>query len=170
MRSGAASRPLTHLTWSHATGLSPRCGRLCGSAIHAARRLPGHRPHPDRRALPGRAAAGGPARLLPPAGRRTALLAHAYRLQLIGLATRVFTSWLDVSGDGAASPRTPPRASSHCPARNRCWSPTDCSPSTGSGRHDRTTADHLEQLSWPGLRSPATAPQWRRHGAGSISG
>ncbi len=40
--------------------------------------------------------------LLPPGGRRAGLLAHAYRPHLVGLATRVFTGWLDVSGDGAA--------------------------------------------------------------------
>ncbi len=40
--------------------------------------------------------------LLSPGGRRAGLLAHAYRPHLVGLATRVFTGWLDVSGDGAA--------------------------------------------------------------------
>ena len=30
------------------------------------------------------------------------MLAHAYRPQLIGLATRVFTGWLDVADDGTA--------------------------------------------------------------------
>jgi hypothetical protein len=40
--------------------------------------------------------------LLPPGGRRAGLLAHAYRPHLVGLATRVFTGWLDVPGDGAA--------------------------------------------------------------------
>lgn len=44
-------------------------------------------------------AAGG---LLPPGGRRAGLLAHAYRPQLIGLSTRIFTGWLEVSADGAA--------------------------------------------------------------------
>jgi hypothetical protein len=39
--------------------------------------------------------------LLPPGGRRAGLLAHAYRPQLIGLSTRVFTGWLEVSGDAA---------------------------------------------------------------------
>jgi hypothetical protein len=42
-----------------------------------------------------------PGGLLPPGGRRAGLLAHAYRPQLVGLSTRVFTGWLDVSGDGA---------------------------------------------------------------------
>jgi hypothetical protein len=41
------------------------------------------------------------ARLLPAGGRRAGLLAHAYRPQLVGLSTRVFTGWLEVSGDGA---------------------------------------------------------------------
>jgi hypothetical protein len=40
--------------------------------------------------------------LLPPGGRRAGLLAHAYRPQLIGLATRTFTGWLDVASDGTA--------------------------------------------------------------------
>jgi hypothetical protein len=41
-------------------------------------------------------------RLLPAGGRRAGLLAHAYRPQLVGLSTRVFTGWLDVSDDGSA--------------------------------------------------------------------
>jgi hypothetical protein len=41
-----------------------------------------------------------PGGLLPPGGRRAGLLAHSYRPQLAGLSTRVFTGWLDVSGDG----------------------------------------------------------------------
>lgn len=40
--------------------------------------------------------------LLPPGGHRAGLLAHAYRPHLVGLATRVFTGWLDVPDDGAA--------------------------------------------------------------------
>jgi hypothetical protein len=40
--------------------------------------------------------------LLPTGGRRAGLLAHAYRPQLIGLNTRVFTGWLEVSADGGA--------------------------------------------------------------------
>lgn len=40
--------------------------------------------------------------LLPPGGRRAGLLAHAYRPQLVGLATRTFTGWLEVDGDGTA--------------------------------------------------------------------
>jgi hypothetical protein len=39
--------------------------------------------------------------LLPPGGRRAGLLAHAYRPQLVGLSTRVFTGWLEAGGDGA---------------------------------------------------------------------
>ena len=39
--------------------------------------------------------------LLPPGGRRAGLLAHAYRPQLVGLGTRVFTGWLEVAGDDA---------------------------------------------------------------------
>jgi hypothetical protein len=39
---------------------------------------------------------------LPPGGRRAGLLAHAYRAQLVGLATRTFTGWLDVGADGTA--------------------------------------------------------------------
>jgi hypothetical protein len=40
--------------------------------------------------------------LLPPGGRRAGLLAHAYRPQLVGLATRTFTGWLEVADDGTA--------------------------------------------------------------------
>jgi hypothetical protein len=40
--------------------------------------------------------------LLPPGGRRAGLLAHAYRPQLVGLSTRIFTGWLEVPPDGAA--------------------------------------------------------------------
>ena len=40
--------------------------------------------------------------LLPPGGRRAGLLAHTYRPQLVGLATRVFTGWLEVADDGSA--------------------------------------------------------------------
>lgn len=40
-----------------------------------------------------------PGGLLPPGGRRAGLLAHSYRPQLIGLSTRTFTGWLEVSGD-----------------------------------------------------------------------
>jgi hypothetical protein len=39
--------------------------------------------------------------LLPPGGRRAGLLAHAYRPQLVGLSTRIFTGWLEVSRDAA---------------------------------------------------------------------
>jgi hypothetical protein len=40
--------------------------------------------------------------LLPPGGRRAGLLAHAYRPQLVGLRTRIFTGWLEVASDGTA--------------------------------------------------------------------
>jgi len=38
--------------------------------------------------------------VLPPGGRRAGLLAHAYRPQLVGLSTRIFTGWLEAGGDG----------------------------------------------------------------------
>jgi hypothetical protein len=41
-------------------------------------------------------------RLLPAGGRRAGLLGHAYRPQLIGLSTRVFTGWLEVAANGSA--------------------------------------------------------------------
>jgi hypothetical protein len=45
--------------------------------------------------------------LLPPGGRRAGLLAHAYRPQLVGLSTRIFTGWLEVGGDAVVySPHT----------------------------------------------------------------
>src|ERR1700722_9721247 len=43
-----------------------------------------------------------PGGLLPPGARRAGMVAHAYRPQLVGLSTRVFTGWLDVSSDGTA--------------------------------------------------------------------
>ena len=42
-------------------------------------------------------------RLLPPGGRRAGLLAHDYRPQLIGLAARQHTGWLQ---DGVYAPHT----------------------------------------------------------------
>jgi hypothetical protein len=42
-----------------------------------------------------------PAGLLPPGGRRAGLLAHSYRAHLVGLTSRVFTGWLEVSDNGA---------------------------------------------------------------------
>lgn len=39
--------------------------------------------------------------LLPPGGRHAGLLAHAYRPQLVGLSTWIFTGWLEVRGHGA---------------------------------------------------------------------
>jgi hypothetical protein len=41
--------------------------------------------------------------LLPPGGRRAGLLAHSYRPQLIGLATRYHTGWLEVTSEGTAT-------------------------------------------------------------------
>src|SRR5204863_4131620 len=43
-----------------------------------------------------------PGGLLPAGGRRAGVLAHAYRPQLVGLSTRVFTGWLEVADDGTA--------------------------------------------------------------------
>ena len=40
--------------------------------------------------------------LLPEGSRRAGLLAHAYRPQLIGLSTRIFTGWLEVAPGGGA--------------------------------------------------------------------
>jgi hypothetical protein len=39
--------------------------------------------------------------LVPPGGRRAGLLAHAYRPQLVGLSTRIFTGWLEAGPAGA---------------------------------------------------------------------
>jgi hypothetical protein len=56
--------------------------------------------------LAGHDAAGlrlvAPAGLLPPGGRRAGMLTHAYRPQLVGLSTRIFTGWLEVTNDGTA--------------------------------------------------------------------
>lgn len=60
--------------------------------------VPVHLAGHDRQGLRLVAASG----LLPPGGRRAGLLAHAYRPQLVGLSTRIFTGWLDVAGDGTA--------------------------------------------------------------------
>ena len=54
--------------------------------------LAGHGPEGLRLVVPGG--------LLPPGGRRAGLLAHAYRPQLVGLRTQVFTGWLEASDDG----------------------------------------------------------------------
>jgi hypothetical protein len=43
-----------------------------------------------------------PASLLPRGGRRAGLVAHSYHPQLVGLSTRMFTGWLEVSADGGA--------------------------------------------------------------------
>ena len=40
--------------------------------------------------------------LLPPGGRRAGVLGHAFRPQLVGLATRILTGWLEVADDGDA--------------------------------------------------------------------
>jgi hypothetical protein len=39
--------------------------------------------------------------LLPPGGRRAGFLAHSFRPQLVGLASRTFTGWLEVADDGS---------------------------------------------------------------------
>ncbi|HEU5448607.1 MAG TPA: hypothetical protein VFW57_06305 [Acidimicrobiia bacterium] len=43
-----------------------------------------------------------PPGLLPAGGRRAGFLAHSYRPQMVGLATRILTGWLDVTDDGEA--------------------------------------------------------------------
>jgi hypothetical protein len=86
--------------------------------------------------------------LLPPGGRRAGLLAHAYRPQLVGLATWTFTGWLEVDGEGTAvyAPHTskgfvaPPRkklmlVSNGLLAKYGLWQ-----------ARRRGTADWLEQL------------------------
>lgn len=45
--------------------------------------------------------------LLPPGGRRAGFLAHSFRPQLVGLATRTFTGWLDVADDGGEARYSP---------------------------------------------------------------
>jgi len=89
-----------------------------------------------------------PGGLLPLGGRRAGLLAHAYRPQLTGLSTRIFTGWLDVTSDGTAiyAPHTsrgfaaPPRkklllASNGLFAKYGMWQ-----------ARRRGTAERLEQL------------------------
>jgi hypothetical protein len=43
-----------------------------------------------------------PPTLLPPGGRRAGFLTHGYRPHLVGLSTRMFTGWLEVSAAGGA--------------------------------------------------------------------
>jgi hypothetical protein len=97
--------------------------------------------------------------LLPPGGRRAGLLAHAYRAQLTGLATRTFTGWLEVSPGGAAiyAPHTskgfvaPPR-------KNLLLVSNGLLAKFGIWQARRTgTAQRLEQLA--GKSSPAPGPQ-----------
>jgi hypothetical protein len=89
-----------------------------------------------------------PSGLLPPGGRRAGLLAHAYRPQLAGLSTRIFTGWLDVTSGGTAiyAPHTsrgfvaPPRkklllVSNGLFAKYGMWQ-----------AHRHGTAERLEQL------------------------
>ena len=47
--------------------------------------------------------AAGRAGLIPPGGRRAGLLAHAYKPQLVGLVSHVYTGWLESDGDGSAT-------------------------------------------------------------------
>ena len=67
-------------------------------------------------------------------GRRAGLLAHAYRPQLIGLATRTFTGWLDVAGDGTAIYAPHTSKGFVAPPRKRLLVSNGLSPSTGCGR------------------------------------
>lgn len=85
--------------------------------------------------------------LLPAGGRRASFLTHVYRPQLIGLSTRVFTGWLEVSANGVVyAPHTSKGfvAPPHKPtllvingliAKYGLWQ---------ARRHG--TAEHLEQL------------------------
>jgi hypothetical protein len=107
-----------------------------------------------------------PRGLLPPGGRRAGLLAHAYRPQLIGLATRVFTGWLDVSAGGAIyAPHTckgfiaPPSKNSllisnALLAKYGVWQ---------ARRHH--TAERLEQLSHRAEPAPAAS---QTHAGGRV--
>ena len=100
-----------------------------------------------------------PAGLLPPGGRRAGLLAHAYRPQLIGLSTRIFTGWLEVTGDGAVyAPHTakgfvaPPRknlllVSNGLLAKYGLWQ-----------ARRQGMAERLEQLSHRAQLAPAAPP------------
>jgi hypothetical protein len=108
--------------------------------------------------------------LLPSGGRRAGLLAHAHRAQLVGLSTRTFTGWLEVTPDGAAiyAPHTskgfvaPPRknlllVSNGLLAKFGLWQ-----------AHRRGTAERLEQLaaekasSAPGPQPADVARQSKR--------
>lgn len=45
--------------------------------------------------------------LLPPGGRRAGLLGHSYRAELVGLAVRQHTGWLEAPSDGGAARYAP---------------------------------------------------------------
>lgn len=55
--------------------------------------------------------------LLPPGGRRAGLLAHEYNAQLIGLAARQHTGWLEVGDDGVARYAPHTKAGFRAPAQ-----------------------------------------------------
>lgn len=102
-------------------------------------------------------AAGG---LLPPGGRRAGLLAHAYRPQLIGLSTRIFTGWLEVSGDGAAvyAPHTS-KGFVAPPAKNLLLVSNGLMAKYGMWQARRQgTADRLEQLATEKASQAAPPP------------
>jgi hypothetical protein len=79
---------------------------------------------------------------------------HAYRAQLVGLSTRTFTGWLEVSpgGDAVYAPHLQ-GLRGHRRARTCCWSPTGCWRSSASGK-PTAGAQPNGCNSWP-LRRPA---------------
>jgi len=108
--------------------------------------------------------------LLPPGGRRAGLLAHAYRAQLVGLSTRTFTGWLEVSPGGGAvyAPHTC-RGFVAPPRKNLLLVSNGVLAKFGVWRAQRRgTAERLEQLaaekasSAPGPQSAGVPKQSKR--------
>jgi hypothetical protein len=85
--------------------------------------------------------------LLPPGGRRAGLLAHAYRPQLVGLSTRIFTGWLEAGGDGAVYAPHTSRGFMAPPSKNLLLVSNGLLAKFGLWRARRHgTAERLEQL------------------------
>jgi hypothetical protein len=101
-------------------------------------------PLPPRHSFAARGRSGA----APAGGRRAGLLAHAYRAQLVGLSTRTFTGWLEVTADGAAvyAPHTS-RGFVAPPRKNLLLVSNGLLAKFGIWRaHRRGTAERLEQL------------------------
>ena len=96
-----------------------------------------------------------PAGLLPTGGRRAGLLAHAYRPQLIGLRTCVFTGWLEASGDGVIYAPHTSRGFAAPPSKNLLLVSNGLLAKAGLWRARRQgSAERLRQLAQPAPAPP----------------